>query len=116
LAKARIGFRSACPDVVPFRNVFIRVCEQLIDRILIPDPRASPEVTLLDGKVVIQRSGGDYVFPESECILLSGSSMDAIAQWILQHFSQQHPKDEKVAWFEVSLNSSIGEVSCRCQG
>jgi len=116
LAKVRIGFRSACPDVIPFQDVFKSVCGQLIDRVLIPDPRVCPEVNIVGSKVVINRSGAEYVFPESECILLSGLSPDAVPQWILQQYSQQYPKGGDVAWLEVSLSSSLGEVTCRCQG
>lgn len=113
-AKVCVGTSSSLGDVASsLQEILRKVCRPLVDHVLIPQS-SGVEIARTMGKVTVMgRDGGaEYAFPERECTLLTGVSLESIAKWILEGVSVEKLPG-RVDWLEVSLSSSAGEVSCR---
>jgi hypothetical protein len=88
-------------------------CQQLANRILIPQDCSGADISRSASQVTVTcKDSKEYAFPERECIFLQSVSQDMLAYWILDAVPIEDLAG-RVEWMEVSLTSSIGEVSCR---
>mmetsp|Transcript_140944 Transcript_140944/g.270465 ORF Transcript_140944/g.270465 Transcript_140944/m.270465 type:complete len:271 (-) Transcript_140944:155-967(-) len=113
-AKVCVGTSDSLSDVASsLQDVLRKVCSPLMDHMLIPQKCSGVDIARDMGKVIVKcRDGAEFVLPERECVFLAGVSLESIAKLILEGVCAEKIAS-RVDWLEVSLSSSIGEVSCR---
>jgi len=116
VVKVRVGIAaSSAVDGLDgaLQKTVSKFCNHLANRVLIPRSSPGLDIATSTGHVTVTYGNAShYTFPETECVTLTGVTLELIAKWLLERVHGELG-ERGAQWMEVSLSCSLGEVSTR---